>query len=61
MAHTAEETLEAVQVTLPAAHYVVQIHPDDDDDEWWVSDVYHNTFALAWYEADALSTRPYHP
>ena len=61
MAHEHDAVLVEVQAVLPATDDVGQVYPDDDT-QWWVNDVDHNTFAYAWYDGDnVLAVKPYHP
>jgi len=60
--HEHDDVLAAVQAQFyPQADDVDQIYPDDDT-QWWIVDIDHNTFALAWYDGDnVLAVKPYHP
>lgn len=60
MAHTAEETLIAAQAINPVAHEVSPTHPGEDN-EWWVANEEHDTFAVGTWAGDDLTLREYRP
>lgn len=66
MPHTAEETLTEAQKVYDGqegralADKVSPAHPGEDD-VWWVTDMFDNTFAVGTWSGATISFRDYRP
>lgn len=60
MAHTAEETLTEAKKVYSQADEASPTHPGEDD-EWWITDNEHNTFAIGTWDDSTIAFREYKP